>query len=274
MNVSLLKGKFLILSLSSGYLGSQRLHCNRKQNSHQHYKDKVEETGWATPACDFLWTLIFLFISSKSTFVSHQWSVIGNVTKYFNYFILNKFAGVSFFLFCFLFELLNKRSIYQLLWPFPCCYEKCIPRFENFYLFWWFLFKILKFENLVLPWTGDVVSLLPTFSLMFLPAFSIRYPEVGIKFKSSTRNNVKWATDKPHNSGHSARAARWAAQVLFPQHPSLSCPAARRCAMLPPREQRCGVSCGSTELLPGFRSQRWCCKVLARVTPWGCDPPA
>lgn len=79
---------------------------------------------------------------------------------------------------------------------------------------------------LVLLWADTVVSVLPTSSLMVLPSFSIRYPEVGVRLKSSAGNNAKWAIEKPHNSCHSAYGVCWAAPALFPWHPPLSCLAA------------------------------------------------
>lgn len=93
-------------------------------------------------------------------------------------------------------------------------------------LFWFFF---LNTEVWKLIWIECSLELLLLSLFFLLPAswfFSIRYPEVGIKFKSSTGNNAKWAIEKPHNSCHSAHAVCWAGQALFPRHPSLSCLAA------------------------------------------------
>lgn len=141
-----------------------------------------------------------------------------------------------------------------------------------FEIFWLYCLLVLNTEvlkiqlNLVLLWAGAVVSVLLTSSLTVLPSFSIRYPGVGVRLKSSTGNNAKRAIEKPHNSCHSARAVCWAAPALFPWHLPLSCLTALPFAAFLPREGRCDVSHGSSWLLSGVRS--WPELFHEAVTPW------
>lgn len=140
--------------------------------------------------------------------------------------------------------------------------------FETFWLFCLLFLntEVLKIQlNVVLLWAGVVVSVLPISSLMVLPSFSIRYPEVGVRLKSSAGNSAKWAIEKPHNSCHSAHAVCWAAPALFPGHPPLL-PGCSAFCRVPTSGGE--VWCEPWQLLPAPRGQ-----VVARVAPWGCDPP-
>lgn len=127
-------------------------------------------------------------------------------------------------------------------WQFPCHEEKILVLWVVFVVI---LFKCwsLKIElNLILPWAGAAISFLPPPSLMFLPSFSGGCPEVGIKFKSSTGSNAKWAIKEPHDSCHSALTV---CHLLL-----VSCPLLPWC-------------CPGSDL--GCNH----CEVLARVSLWG-----
>lgn len=89
-------------------------------------------------------------------------------------------------------------------WQFPCHKETILVLWVVFAVIFFKCWSLKIEMNLILPWAGAAISFLPPSSLMLLPSFSVRYPEVVIKFKSSTGNNAKWAIKEPHDSCHSA----------------------------------------------------------------------
>lgn len=114
----------------------------------QERRDRLSSTGLK------VWTVIFLFSSFKGTFLSQLWPVIGNVTKYFNYFILNiskfHFEGVSFF---FLIIKYNKY-LARCLGHFYVMRKNAFPIFKKsrcvgflFWLLWLLLFGLVSFKR-------------------------------------------------------------------------------------------------------------------------------